>query len=125
MSVRAQVIAQYRSQFGGPPAWVARAPGRVNLIGEHTDYNAGFVLPMAIDREVCIALSPRTDERVVIRSLEFAETVEFALANVVHDTHSWGEYVKGVAWAMADSVPHLSGWQGVLSGDVPRGAGLS
>jgi galactokinase len=125
MSVRAQVLAQYRMQFGEAPAWVARAPGRVNLIGEHTDYNDGFVLPMAIDREVCIALSPRTDGRVLLRSLEFDETVEFALADVAHDSHSWSEYVKGVAWALADSGQHLIGWQGVLSGDVPRGAGLS
>jgi galactokinase len=68
---RAAVVRSFEERFGGPPALVARAPGRVNLTGEHTDCNDGFVLPMAIDRAVWIALRPRNDSRVRIQSLDF------------------------------------------------------
>ncbi len=125
MTVRAEVMRAFRERYGAPPAFMVRAPGRVNLIGEHTDYNDGFVLPMAIDREVWIALRPRGDENVALHSIEFAETSEFGLNEFAHDGHDWIEYVKGVAWVLADSGLHPTGWEGVLSGDVPRGAGLS
>mgnify|MGYP002640480486 CR=1 FL=1 len=101
-----------------------RAPGRVNLIGEHTDYNDGFVLPMAIDRSVWIALRPRADQRVIVYSLDFDEIVEFLLDDLQKGT-GWGEYVKGVANALQIEGFELTGWEGVMSGDVPRGAGLS
>ncbi len=102
-----------------------RAPGRVNLIGEHTDYNDGFVLPLAIDRAVWIALRPRDDRRVAVHSLDFAQPVEFGLDEIRHGGPGWGEYLKGVAWAMQEAGYALRGWEGVLAGDVPIGAGLS
>ena len=71
MTLREQVEQDFHTRFGVPPPTVVRAPGRVNLIGEHTDYNDGFVLPMAIDREVWIALRPREDGRVVVHSLDY------------------------------------------------------
>ncbi len=125
MSVRATVMQEFYERFGAAPAFVTRAPGRVNLIGEHTDYNDGFVLPMAIDREICIALRPRVDGRVVVHSLEFGETAEFDLNAVTHGPHGWQEYVKGAAWVLQQNAQPVQGWEGVLSGDVPRGAGLS
>jgi galactokinase len=115
----------FTRRFGRPPRFVARAPGRVNLIGEHTDYNDGFVLPMAIDRATWIALGPRDDRRVRLRSVLFDEEVEIDLDHLVRGGPGWAEYVKGVAWALLDSRQALRGWDGVVAGDVPLGAGLS
>ncbi len=125
MSDRAGVEQEFRRRFGPGPAVLVRAPGRVNLIGEHTDYNDGFVLPIAIDRQISIALRRRPDGRVVVHSLDYGESVEFSLDQVTHATRRWAEYVKGVAWVLRDVGCALVGWEGVVGGDVPRGAGLS
>jgi galactokinase len=104
---------------------VVRAPGRVNLIGEHTDYNDGFVLPMAIDRAIWIALRPHSDGRVVAHALDLEDTVDFSL-EAPQNTHAgWAEYLKGVAWSLQEAGYPLQGWEGVIVGDVPRGGGLS
>jgi galactokinase len=104
---------------------VARAPGRVNLIGEHTDYNDGFVLPMAIDRAVWIALRPRTDGRVHVHSLDYGEVCEFDLGHLASTGTQWIDYVQAVAWVLQKRDRDLRGWEGVAAGDVPIGAGLS
>ena len=124
MSLQDRVTQEFTRRFSAPPTFVVRAPGRVNLIGEHTDYNDGFVLPMAIDRAVWIALRPRGDGRVVCHSLDFDQVVEFPLAGLTRGT-GWAEYLKGVAWALQEAGYTLQGWEGVLAGDVPIGAGLS
>jgi galactokinase len=124
MSLRQRITQEFERRFGTPPAFVARAPGRVNLIGEHTDYNDGFVLPMAIDRAMWIAGQPRSDQRVVGHSLDLNQTVEFSLKSITRET-GWGEYLKGVAWALQEAGHRLQGWEGVVSGDVPIAAGLS
>lgn len=124
-ALRDAVVDAFRARFGSEPAWVARAPGRVNLIGEHTDYNDGFVLPLAIERAVWIALRPRTDRRVVARSLDFAEELDVSLDALARGGAGWGEYVKGTAWALAEAGHALEGWEGVVGSDVPIGAGLS
>jgi len=138
--VRSRVTREFERRFGAAPAFVARAPGRVNLIGDHTDYNDGFVLPMAIDRAMWIAFRPRADRRVVVHSLDFDEVAGFDLAEL--DGHpgggpsasgseagGWLEYVRGVAWALLAAgqgpAPLAAGWEGVAAGDVPVGAGLS
>jgi galactokinase len=107
--------------------FVARAPGRVNLIGDHTDYNDGFVLPMAIDRAVWIALRPSEDGRVRVDSLDFDERGEFDLRALParRDADGWLEYVRGVAWVLNGAGLPVRGWEGVVAGDVPLGAGLS
>ncbi len=119
------VEAHFVHHFGRAPRWIVRAPGRVNLIGEHTDYNDGFVLPLAIDRAVWIALEPRDDRRVVVHSVDYQQTGEFALDDLHQQQNGWIEYLKGTAWALQDAGLCLTGWQGVLHGDVPLGAGLS
>ncbi|MEO8611527.1 MAG: galactokinase [Chloroflexota bacterium] len=124
-SLQEQVTAEFQKHFGQPPAHVVRAPGRVNLIGEHTDYNDGFVFPMAIDRAAWIALRPRDDKRVIVRSLDFDQTAEFTLDHLSKAGDEWIEYVKGVAWALIEAGHPLGGWEGVLAADVPIGAGLS
>ena len=120
-----KVINAYIQRHGEPPALLVRAPGRVNLIGEHTDYNDGFVLPMAIDRAVYYALRPRNDSQVRIYSLDYEELGQFDLTNIVDTGSGWLEYVKGTAWAMQSIGCELKGFVGVLAGDVPLGAGLS
>ena len=97
----------------------------MNLIGEHTDYNDGFVLPMAIDRAVWLALRPRDDSRVVVVSLDREEPVDFDLSGFEREAGGWAEYVKGMARMMIDGGRPLSGWEGVLASDVPIGSGLS
>jgi len=120
-----EVTRLFSERFREPPAIVIRAPGRVNLIGEHTDYNDGFVLPLAIDRAVWLALRPRTDRTTHVWSSEFTETVQFPLDRLEHGGPSWSEYLKGTAWALAAAGHRLSGWDGVIGSDVPIGAGLS
>ena len=118
-------VAAFHQRFSRPPQWVVRAPGRVNLIGEHTDYNDGFVLPMAIDRAVWIALRPRDDNRVVLYSVDYHQAGEFSLDRLAKEDSGWIEYFKGVAWALEEAGHRLRGWEGVVQGDVPVGAGLS
>jgi len=130
MSLQGRVTQEFERRFGGPPTFVVRAPGRVNLIGEHTDYNDGFVLPMAIDRAIWIAMRPRGDQRVVGHSLDFEQPVEFSVeeveqVSVSEATPAWGEYLRGVAWALQEAGHTLQGWEGVVASDVPIGASLS
>lgn len=125
MNVCNMVQDAFIERLGKPAELLVRAPGRVNLIGEHTDYNDGFVLPMAIDRFVWIALRPRNDRRVRISSLEMEPPGDFSLDDLHKDGSDWYEYLKGVAWALKEGGYKLQGWEGVMSGDVPIGAGLS
>ena len=124
MNLQQRVTDAFKSQFGGSPEFIVRAPGRVNLIGEHTDYNQGFALPMAIDRAIWIAGRRRTDSRVWLRSLDIGQPVEFSLDQPAH-RGDWSEYVQGMAWALNAECYPLSGWEGVLASDVPVGSGLS
>jgi galactokinase len=121
---RETAVAAFRNHFNADPAFVARAPGRVNLIGEHTDYNDGFVLPLAIDRATWIALRPRADRTVWVHSLNLEETAVFSLDQFDH-ADDWSEYLRGMAWVLQDAGYALSGWEGMLISDVPIGAGLS
>ncbi|MEW5941940.1 MAG: galactokinase family protein, partial [Chloroflexota bacterium] len=104
-------------QFHSAPTLIVRAPGRVNLIGEHTDYNEGFVLPMAINRDVRIALRPRADRRVSVHSLDLNARGEFDLDSLERGT-GWLEYLKGVAHELQIANYKLGGWEGVITGDV-------
>jgi galactokinase len=118
------VVTAYRERYGVDPAILVRAPGRVNLIGEHTDYNHGFVLPMAIDKAVWIALRPTGSRRVTVYANDLGEVSQFDLDRLRRGT-GWAEYLKGVAWALGEAGHELRGWEGVVGGDVPLGAGLS
>lgn len=125
MNLQQQLIKAFNERYDTRPTFLVRAPGRVNLIGEHTDYNDGFVMPMAIDRAVWIALRPRTDRRVLLHSLDMGESTGFDLDNLERRQPNWIEYIKGVAWALQEHGYQLNGWEGVIAGDVPIGAGLS
>lgn len=120
----ATLSQQFQSHFNAKPELTVRAPGRVNLIGEHTDYNDGLVLPMAIDRGVWIALRPRKDGKVRIFSLDLEAESAFELDSLRHGG-DWIEYPKGVASELMKAGYQLKGFDAVMRGDVPRGAGLS
>jgi galactokinase len=120
-----KVMADFVDRFGATPDVMVRAPGRVNLIGEHTDYNDGFVLPMAINRAVTIAARARQDRQVSLYALDMAEVASFDLDDLTHTDGGWAEYVKGMASILQQAGYGLLGWEGVMSGDVPIGAGLS
>ena len=125
MTLYQQVVEAFSRRYGAAPTVVVRAPGRVNLIGEHTDYNDGFVLPLAINRAAWIALRPRADRQVAIYSLHFDQAAAFDLDRLERGGPGWVEYLKGVAWALAEAGYRLAGWDGVVAADVPIGAGLS
>jgi galactokinase len=116
---------EFERLYGASPSFFVRAPGRVNLIGEHTDYNDGFVLPMAIHQALWLGIKPRKDQRVTVHSIDYQETASFALDDLRNLKAGWIEYVKGVAWVLQESGMLLRGWDGVLVGDLPIGAGLS
>jgi galactokinase len=124
-SLLESIKAEYSARFSAGPNVIARAPGRVNLIGEHTDYNDGFVLPMAIDRAIWMAIRPRGDRRVVLHLLDFGQVLDFSLDHFQKGKTSPAEYVKGVAWSLQEAGYTLHGFEGVMQGDVPIGAGLS
>jgi galactokinase len=115
----------FHRRFAGEPAFVARGPGRVNLIGEHTDYNDGFVLPCALPFDVLVAARPRPDEMVVLHSLNFRGDASFPLDSIEATGPRWAQYVKGVAWAMQQAGYPLRGLDIAVEGDVPVGSGLS
>ncbi|HEY5281616.1 MAG TPA: galactokinase, partial [Polyangia bacterium] len=125
IDLASQVVAAFKDQFGQAPEHLVRAPGRVNLIGEHTDYNAGFVMPMAIDRATWIALRPRDDGKVFLRSMDFHQDTLFDPTDLRKEAMSWAEYPKGVASVLQSEGYRLRGWDGVTACDVPMGAGLS
>ena len=114
----------------GPPDVLARGPGRVNLIGEHTDYNEGFVFPAAIDREVVVALRRRDDRTVRLYSENFAQRDTFDLSAFEKvpagpDAPTWSNYVRGVVRVLLDEGHALGGFDAAIGGNVPEGAGLS
>ena len=116
----------FRTIFGSSPEVVVRAPGRVNLIGEHTDYNDGFVLPVAIDRCIEFAGRQRADRRVRAHSVDFQYSVEFSLDDIQKDPkHTWSNYLRGVSKFLEEDGHRLSGADVVFGGNVPREAGLS
>ena len=107
-------------------AQLFRAPGRVNLIGEHTDYNDGFVLPSAIGFYTHVAVSPRDDRKLVLRSTEYSGTFEFDVSNLPHQKQgTWCDYVLGVAQQFAQVGSTIRGANLLVHGEVPVGSGLS
>ena len=122
--IKKKVINAFQERYHAPPTYVVRAPGRVNLIGEHTDYNDGFVFPMTIQHALYIALRPRSDRHVSAHSLNFEKPAEFDLDNLTKST-GWPEYLKGLAYKLKKKDYTVGGWEGVLGSDIPIGAGLS
>lgn len=126
---RVHLLREFNRVFSAAPTQLTRAPGRVNLIGEHTDYNEGFVLPAAIDRAAFIAARPRSDRQLRVYAVQKEEQVEIALDELRPDAiQGWAAYVAGMADFVQQSATGgqtLVGADLLIDGDVPQGAGLS
>ncbi|HMB05514.1 MAG TPA: galactokinase [Isosphaeraceae bacterium] len=121
------VRAAFEATFGPAPGILARAPGRVELLGNHTDYNGGLVLAVAIDRFTVVVGRPDSSRMGRVRSANFEAIEAFDLDELGPcEPGSWGRYVRGVAWALREAYgPPETGFEAVITGDVPLGAGLS
>lgn len=122
----------YRETFGQLPAHIARAPGRVNLLGEHVDYNDGFVLPAAIDRATYIAFSPTSAPHSTLLAVDFSQQASFSPDSIPTKTQAdssplpeWGLYPAGVMWSLVEENLPVAPMNAVFASDVPRGSGLS
>jgi galactokinase len=126
MTPAERVETEFAEAFGGKPDGRWWAPGRVNLIGEHTDYNDGFVLPLALEQGVAAAARVIDEPLLRVRSVQQDEVVEVALAEIAPGAvDGWSAYVAGVAWALRQAGHEVPGLEVVVDGDVPPGAGLS
>ncbi len=114
----------FTAQFGGEASHALRSPGRVNLIGEHVDYNCGFVLPIAVSLQTDLVFRPRADRRVALYSPLFDATVDFSLDHLQREG-SWIDYAQAVAWALQDAGIELGGFEGAIASDIPLASGLS
>lgn len=120
-----KLMEAHIDSYGGDPM-VFKAPGRVNLIGEHTDYNDGYVLPTPIDRFIWVSINPRTDETIRLQALDFGERTESKLSTLNFDErHLWANYVLGVVASLGTRGYKVGGFDLSIQGNVPLGAGLS
>jgi galactokinase len=126
MHTPAELAALHQRSYHAEPR-LYRAPGRVNLIGEHTDYSGGFVMPAAIDFSTLVAISPRNDGRLLAHSVNFEQNIDKPIADLLAaPAKSWSDYPAGVLWALREKgIPVDAGFSITLAGDVPLGAGLS
>jgi galactokinase len=118
------LVAEFARRFGRAPELGARAPGRVNLIGEHTDYNEGWVLPCAIDRDTCVLAARRDDARLRVHSRERGETLEFESTRL-EKRGDWIDYVQGIVFALRERGHAVAGLDLALASEVPPESGLS
>ena len=128
MSLKDKTQSLFADAFGYPATHTIQAPGRVNLIGEHTDYNDGFVLPCAIDYQTVISCAARDDRQVRVMAADYDNQIdEFSLDAPIlsHDSQQWSNYVRGVVKHLQQRDRNFGGADLVISGNVPQGAGLS
>lgn len=123
-AIRKKVEEDFKKNFKGVPL-IVRSPGRVNIIGEHTDYNNGFVLPAAIDKEIYVAAEARTDEQIKLYSGEFNEHFETSVSEMKPTAKVWPNYILGVADQLKKRGYSINGFNLAIDGDVPIGSGLS
>lgn len=132
MEIVDQITKIFQENFGHMPAHVARAPGRVNLLGEHVDYNDGFVLPAAIDRATYVAFSGMDSHQTTLVAADFNERASFSLRTIPTKTQmdasplpDWAHYPAGVMWALLEEDLSVPAINAVYASNVPRGSGLS
>ena len=104
---------------------IVRSPGRINIIGEHTDYNNGFVLPAAIDKAIYIAISKRNDDVIALHAANFKEDFTVRISEIAPSKESWPNYILGIVDQLKKINKNITGFNAVVDGDVPLGAGLS
>src|SRR6267143_2713674 len=121
-----EVIAFFRKQFGFKPTYIVQAPGRLELLGNHTDYNQGLVLALAVDKHIHMASSPRTDVKIELASTAFPEREFFSATNLRKNPGAtWADYVKGVLDQLRKRHVHPRGFNAAIHADIPMGAGMS
>jgi galactokinase len=124
--LRQRVTTAFEKQFGTNAVHVVRAPGRVNLIGEHTDYNDGFVLPCAIGPSTMVAIGGRGDGQVHVVATDFGDATDmFDLKDIRSSEQGWANYVRGMVDAVQKAGFQLQGANIAIAGNIPKGAGLS
>lgn len=123
--LKEKVFKTYVNLFNAEPEFMIFAPGRVNLIGEHTDYSDGFVLPFAINLGIIIAFSPKSNDQINLYALDFDQFFEQSISTISEFEDGWKGYIKGVIRVLKDMGFKLKGFQGVVAGNLPIGAGLS
>lgn len=123
-NIRSGLIAKFEELFSEKP-FVVRSPGRINLIGEHTDYNEGFVLPAAIDKNIFFAISPRDDKKCFIYADDLGDSFEFELNNFDKSEKIWPNYLMGIIDQFTKRHLEIKGFNCVFGGDIPIGAGLA
>ncbi len=124
MDIALSVSKKFRELYKETPLLV-RSPGRVNLIGEHTDYNNGFVLPAAIDKAVYFAINKREDEKCFLYAADLEDYFEFGISNLLFSNKIWPNYLMGVVDQLNKMGKKINGFNCVFGGDIPIGAGLS
>ena len=115
----------YQSKFGGGEPRVFRSPGRINIIGEHTDYNDGFVLPAAVDKEIYLLMLPNDSDQINIYSIDENESISLTLKDYSKSIPAWAKYPIGVVDQLLKLSKKIGGFNCVFGGDIPIGAGLS
>lgn len=132
MNIIDQITTRYQETFGHAPAHITRAPGRVNLLGEHVDYNDGFVLPAAIDRATYVAFSPADAAHTTVVAADFNQSASFSAETIPSKTQpdasslpEWSHYPAGVMWALMEEGVSTPAMNAVFASNVPRGSGLS
>ena len=123
-----QVLSSsFETHYGEAPALIAHAPGRVNIIGEHTDYNEGFVFPAAINFGTWVAATKRADNDIVVTAMDYEnQQNQFSLSDINYDEEQgWANYVRGVVKVLKEAIPDFGGANLLVTGNVPQGAGLS
>ncbi len=123
--MQAKVKSAFETRFAHQPAIVVRAPGRVNLLGGHTDYNEGYVLPVAVDRAAWVAASAIDDREARVRALDLGGDAIFPLDVIPLSDGGWADYPRSIAWALQERGLRPVGMEAVMTSDVPVGAGLS
>ena len=124
MQLALKIENKFKELFNETPL-IIRSPGRVNLIGEHTDYNKGYVLPAAIDKAIYFAITPRSDDNCVIYSLDLNEEHKFVINNLIKSEKGWPNYLMGVVDQLRAFGHQIKGFNCVFGGNIPIGAGLS
>lgn len=119
------LLAHAERALPGGPAWVGLAPGRINIIGEHTDYIGGLALPTGVDRYAVVRVRPRADRRVRIRALDLGEEAGFDLDVRPDPPAGWARTMAGAVWVCHEAFGLPGGFEAVVTGDVPRGGGMS
>lgn len=124
MELKEQILKEFNSRFNEKPSVYASA-GRINLIGEHTDYNGGFVFPGAIDKVIMAAIAPNGTDKVRVFSIDIDEYAKFGLEESDGPSQSWARYIFGVCREIIKRGGSVKGFDAVFAGNVPLGAGLS